>query len=665
MESPRRLRLFTSRASQDATLPFVQYFRVPAVEHSPLPTHPLYHRFSPSALVMSRTFFDRSQNLQIQGDLTLVSSGGSTHDDPGFFHVSQRVQASNAQSRAIERGFKLLCDNTAPSARYGSGESFTGPQCHPGTRIAVQDYIFKWLDDPDGQIAMWMNGPVGIGKSAIAQTVAHLAAERGQLSSAFFFFRSDDSRNTVKYLVPTLAYEMTQRMPHTLDRVCQTIAANPHLFSSPLDYQISSTLLRPLCIPCESSLRGRMLIVIDGVDESLDTKAQQAIIRSFILGFLRVAEETIPHKILIVSRPESHIASAVLAVDINPHVRSLALESWNTEDDIELFLRAKFKDIQQTHPLRHHLPSVWPSNASFRRLRERSVGSFAYASVAIRFLASHNNNPERALQDLLLLRPNRAAVAFADLDALYRHILLSLDAETRFILQKVLCLFVYCRNETIQSLAARVSEDESIVELALLRVSSILQIQEFASRQYIAFHHTSFEEFLRDKERSGDLYVFAPNVARAVAHGLSSLWLHPISDLDEYRLFRDMSELMSAYNMPNTEMYLHVIKTLVATRIPASFLHPFSGIWESNRVDFQFTCNNAYNVICNWLRSHFNLFFQDAPTPNDVLDILLEDWQKEGNCSIASCAYFQTSIAQRYFPAFWRDTSRYLPTHAW
>lgn len=36
--------------------------------------------------------------------------------------------------------------------------------------------------------------------------------------------------------------------------------------------------------------------------------------------------------------------------------------------------------------------------------------------------------------------------------------------------------------------------------------------------------------------------------------------------------------------------------------------------------------NDAYDVICAWLRSHFNLFFRHAPTPNDVLDILLEDW---------------------------------------
>ncbi|KAF5326809.1 hypothetical protein D9619_005121 [Psilocybe cf. subviscida] len=610
---------------------------------------------------MPPSYFDRNQNLQINGDVTFVSSGGSTHDDPSFFQVSQRVQATNAQARVIERaeylrtptfqGFKLLCDNTSPSAQYGSGESFADPRCHPGTRIAVQDYIFKWLDDPDGQIAMWMNGPVGIGKSAIAQTVAHQAAERGQLSSAFFFFRSDDTRNSAKYLVPTLAYEMTQQIPHTLDLVCQIIGANPILFSSRLDLnrQISSGLLRPLCTPSDSSPRRHMLIIIDGLDECLDTETQPAIIRSFILSFLRVAKEIIPHKILIVSRPESHIASAVSAADINPHVEYLSLDSWSTSDDIGIYLRAKLDEIKDTHPLKHYLPDLWPDSVSFWNLRVRSLGSFAYASVTIRYLASHNNNPERALQDLLSLRPTRAVVAFADLDALYRHILLGLDEETRFILQKVLCLYVYSSRGKLDDLAARLLEDKSMVELALLRVSSLVQISK--SHQFITFHHTSFEEFLRDKERSGDLYVFSTNVAGAVAQALSSLWLHPLSNMADYWWFDYISTVSRKPH--NNDMYLHVINILVATKIPASFLYPFSATWEptffticgsvgafikvilerrddqDSNSTHQCLLNDAYNVMCAWLRSHFNLFFGNAPTPNDVLDILLGGWQSE------------------------------------
>jgi hypothetical protein len=258
-----------------------------------------------------------------------------------------------------------------------------------------------------------MNGPVGIGKSAIAQTVARQAADQGKLTSAFFFFRSDETRNSAKHLVPTLAYEMMQTIPQTADHVCQAIATDPHIFSSPLEHQINRTLLQPLCSPIKLSSGGCRLIIIDGLDECLDTNTQQAIIRAFILSLRSKATEMILHKILIVSRPESHISSAFAAPDIFPHVKHLTLASWGTENDIEIFLRAKLNGIKQTHPLRHRLPDAWPEDNLFRRLRSNSVGSFVYASVAIRYLASHHNYPERALKDLLSLRSNRAATADA------------------------------------------------------------------------------------------------------------------------------------------------------------------------------------------------------------------------------------------------------------
>lgn len=49
--------------------------------------------------------------------------------------------------------------------------------------------------------------------------------------------------------------------------------------------------------------------------------------------------------------------------------------------------------------------------------------------------------------------------------------------------------------------------------------------------------------------------------------------------------------------------------------------------------------NDACNVICAWLRSHFNLFFQGAPTPNDVVDVLLEDWHNKVGITLERCPF--------------------------
>lgn len=411
---------------------------------------------------------------------------------------------------------------------------------------------------------MWMNGPVGIGKSAIAQTVSYLIAERRQLSSAFFFFRSDDTRNNPKHLVPTLAYEMTQQMPRTLDSVCRTIASNPLIFSSPLHRQINDILLQPH-ITNKSSLEGPMLIVIDGLDECIDADAQQTIILSFISSLLSLSTKITPHKLLIVSRPESHISSAFAAADIRSYVKHLSLESWDTEDDIDIFLRNKIDEIKNTHPLKHHLPSIWPDEDSFRDLRQRSVGSFAYASAVIRFLASHEHNPALALQNILSLQPRRVTTAFGDLDVLYRHILSGLDPDTHFTLQKVLCLHLYYRERRVTSLAAGLSEDQSVLEVALIHVQSLIHFDG----EVIKFHHASFEEFLRDRDRSGIHCVFSPRVASAVATVLSNVWSQP-EDESFWFWFLTVNSSPSWHNHDHVDMDLSILRALVATNLPAS-----------------------------------------------------------------------------------------------
>lgn len=408
---------------------------------------------------------------------------------------------------------------------------------------------------------MWMNGPVGTGKSAIAQNVAHLAAERGQLSSAFFF-RSDNTRSSTTHLVPTLVYEMTQQIPHTLDSVRQTISTNPLVFSSSLDCQIHSVLLPPLKIPFKSS-RPCKLVIIDGLDECPDTGTQREIIQSFISSFLSASTEIIPHKLLIVSRPEPQISGAFLAFNIRPHVKHLSLESRETEDDIEIFLRDKLREIKDTYP--HHLPDIWPDEGSFRELQKRSAGSFAYASAVIRFLSSRKDHPQRALQGVLSVRPRRVTAAFTELDALYRHILLCLEPNICFTVQKVLCLYLYDRC-SVPLLAAGLSEEQSLVEITLTHVPSLIWLNHFEVR----FHHRSFEEFVRDKERSGEHCVFSPHVVDAVITALSKLWLQPAHDRLTYAWFSNMGR--SIQQMDCEEIDVHILRALTATKIGPNIL---------------------------------------------------------------------------------------------
>jgi len=97
----------------------------------------------------------------------------------------------------------VLLHATAPAAFHNSKERFDPPKCHPNTRLAVLTKIMKWIkweEDIDAFI-MWVYGPAGAGKSAIAQTIAEMCDEEMILLASFFFSRNDPSRSTVSTLI--------------------------------------------------------------------------------------------------------------------------------------------------------------------------------------------------------------------------------------------------------------------------------------------------------------------------------------------------------------------------------------------------------------------------------------------------------------------------------
>ncbi len=80
------------------------------------------------------------------------------------------------------------------------------PLCHPMTREKVLKIISDWIDDlyPYQRI-MWLNGPTGAGKSAIAQTIAERYKD-SRLAASFFFLRTTPDRSAASRLFLTLAW---------------------------------------------------------------------------------------------------------------------------------------------------------------------------------------------------------------------------------------------------------------------------------------------------------------------------------------------------------------------------------------------------------------------------------------------------------------------------
>jgi len=324
-------------------------------------------------------------------------------------------------------GFKILTKAAVPSAFYDyHGHEFDVPRCHENTRVAIRDKIGEWvLAFKLAVIIMWLYGAAGAGKSAIARTMSEILHARRQLLATFFFSRADSSRNNIKSVIPTLAYKICLSIPEARPLIAAAIEHDPHIFHSPIHYQFKHLIVEPLQQLSRQGVTYPTVIVIDGLDECLNHEERSALLHAISAN---AGNFFAPLKFLITSRPEVPIARVFnTAPVIDVSTRHSLDDEPESMEDVGYFLSAKFDEIQRTHPLRRHIPHEWPPSWVMPDLMKKSSGQFIYPATIIRYIWSPRHNPMLRLDVVLRLRPLSGESPFAQLDALYKYILLSCE----------------------------------------------------------------------------------------------------------------------------------------------------------------------------------------------------------------------------------------------
>ena len=331
----------------------------------------------------------------------------------------------------------ILHRATATAALHNSKERFDPPKCHPNTCLAVLTKIMKWIkwEEDLNSFIMWVYGPAGAGKSAIAQTIAEMCEQEMILLASFFFSRNDPSRSNVNSLIATLAYQITLNLPDVQDAILSAIEHDPLIFSKSFAVQMETLIVAPLQPLVEtgffSDSSSRRLVIIDGLDECSDPKVQQNILQ--ILASTQ-RQHRLPLVFLIASRPEQHISGTFDTGLLSSITSRLALdESYLPDKDIKLFLTDKFQEIKSTHRLRAYIPPEWPPSVVLEQLVRKSSGQFIYASTVIRYVSSIRHKPMDRLAIILGLSPLQRDLPFAELDALYTHILAGMEDIERIL----------------------------------------------------------------------------------------------------------------------------------------------------------------------------------------------------------------------------------------
>ncbi|KAJ7928235.1 hypothetical protein B0H13DRAFT_1597777, partial [Mycena leptocephala] len=143
----------------------------------------------------------------------------------------------------VLKGLHILYRAAAGDATHDSEDRFPQPRCHPETRTKMLDVLWNWScgikppvdasSDHNSSLILWLHGPMGAGKSAVAQTICQKLEEEGHLRASFFFKWGHPSCGHAKRLFATIAYQLALVLPDLISISLRTWRTTHHLSTNP------------------------------------------------------------------------------------------------------------------------------------------------------------------------------------------------------------------------------------------------------------------------------------------------------------------------------------------------------------------------------------------------------------------------------------------------
>jgi len=414
-------------------------------------------------------------------------------------------------SRIVGFPWPTILDRVSMGAAYNSQECDPAPRCLPGTRKEVLQKIEKWVEAGSGvKRVLWLHGPAGAGKSAIAQTVAEICAGRDELAASFFFARNVSSRNSLNHLFPTIAVQVALSAPEKRRKLDRILKNDPCI----AERAMGSVDLLASLFPQGSSMvpSSRFLVIVDGLDECQRHDDQR---RALEQGSHMINAQHLPLRFLIVSRPKAHLCEAFDEPDLADLAEELSLfgdlRAWH---DVSAYLQSEFSRIytsKRHRDVMEFVPRPWPSEDVIDGLARKSEGYFIYASTVIRFVDEESFSPVERLTQILSISnsaPSDSA-PFAELDKLYLQILSSCPTSNLPTLKRILGFLVnfWGVDTFIIEGLLRLPRGQAKLKLRGLRSLVSFNDGESPGGVWIRVNHASFGDFLHDQERSKDYHV--------------------------------------------------------------------------------------------------------------------------------------------------------------
>ncbi|KAJ7476884.1 hypothetical protein B0H11DRAFT_1303271 [Mycena galericulata] len=336
-------------------------------------------------------------------------------------HMNHYQIHGNFQQTTEDAGLQNLSQYITPAALYNSAKRYQHRECHPGTRTSILVALEEWSrGSSPGKSIFWLFGSAGTGKSTIAQTLAARFEAEERLGASFFFSHRDAARRHGARLFATLAYQLAHVVPHLKELVKAAVQRDPLIGAKGMRAQLEALIIQPYQRLDRATQPPTFVVVIDGLDECRDHGEQKD-----ILGLLfMVASHRLPLRILITSRPETHIQDVFAQPTLDAICDRLALDTCiHKYQDVRGFLRHEFRRIRLEYETMADIPEPWPSDPVLELLVRKSSGQFIYAATVIQFVGDEYSRPTERLDALLGVASASTDSPFAELDQLYRRVL--------------------------------------------------------------------------------------------------------------------------------------------------------------------------------------------------------------------------------------------------
>lgn len=278
------------------------------------------------------------------------------------------------------------------------------------TRSTIIKEVVDFLTslDVDEKRIFLLSGCAGSGKTAIAHSVAYICAQmHHSLGASFFFQAGHNLQNNPKYLIVSLARELSARNPEYAACLSEAIEAYPGIVHSSLANQFHCLLLRPASQV--SAHAQPTAIVIDALDEGwseslLDIIKSCANLPSWLRIFITVRDDA---SILTRLRTQTHISR-----------REIDISSDSNHRDVRVYVGERLRTIASDRNLVN-----WPTNITIDRMCNKADGLFVWAAVACNSIADIDLDPLEQFEELVGGGPLRDTKVSSRMDDLYLKVL--------------------------------------------------------------------------------------------------------------------------------------------------------------------------------------------------------------------------------------------------